>query len=121
MRSPISSPLALRRFLISANGCEACSRSAIMIMAKNSWSVVCEMSTMLAWASASTADTAAMIPTWSCPMTVTMMRLVLGGMAAIVPLRSDRAPGQRRQHPRGADEDDDAAPLEELGLAVQLR
>ena len=28
-----------------------------MIMAKNSCSVVCEMSTMLAWASASTADT----------------------------------------------------------------
>ena len=46
-----------------------------MIIAKNSRSVVWEMSTMLASASASTAATAAMMPTLSTPITVTMTRL----------------------------------------------
>ena len=48
-----------------------------MIIVKNSRSVVCEMSMMLAFASASTADTFAMMPTLSSPMTVTMIRFDL--------------------------------------------
>src|ERR1044071_9387026 len=141
MRSPISSPFTLRRRLISANGWEACSRSAIIIMAKNSWSVVCEMSTMLAWASASTADTAAMMPTRSWPMTVTMMRLLLDGMcrhrtaggpegpplrtrqsdSTYSSVRRGRGPGIDREHPGGADEDDDTPLVEHLGFTIQLR
>ncbi len=75
MRSPISSPLALRRRLSSSNGMTAPERSASRIMAKNSSMVVCEMSMMLARASASTVETAEMMPTLSCPMTVTTTRL----------------------------------------------
>ena len=49
-----------------------------MIMAKNSCSVVCEMSTMLALASASTADTRGDdAHLCRAPMTVTMMRFDL--------------------------------------------
>src|SRR6185503_5934323 len=82
--SPISSPLATSRRFNSSNGTVAFSRSAIMIIVKNSRSVVCEMSTMFAFASASTADTLAMMPTVSAPMTVTMMRFDLLGICVSV-------------------------------------
>src|SRR5262245_24611574 len=80
---PSSSPLALSLRFNSSNGTVAFSRSAIMIIVKNSRSVVCEMSTMFAFASASTAETRAMMPTVSAPMTVTMMRFDLVGMGRL--------------------------------------
>jgi hypothetical protein len=54
--------------------------STIMIIVNISCSRVCEMSRMLAFASASRPDTRAMMPTRSWPMTVTMTRLLAVGI-----------------------------------------
>src|SRR5690606_10130925 len=79
-----------RRRFSSSNGTVAVLMSAMRIIAKNSRSVVCEMSTMLAFASARSAETVAMMPTLSWPMTVTMMRFEVGCMRRLGCERCER-------------------------------
>src|SRR5262245_4459383 len=86
MRNPISAPFASSRRFSSSNGTVDFSRSASMIIAKNSRTVVWEISMILARASASTAETLAMMPTVSAPMTVTMMRFDLVGIGDFPPV-----------------------------------